>query len=54
MNRKESKTGKIAVFFSCGQLSDIISYQVFTFLIFTFYYSVIEINVVLITIGFII
>lgn len=54
MNRKESKIGKIAVFFSCGQLSDIISYQVFTFLIFTFYYSVIEINVVLITIGFII
>lgn len=54
MNRKESKIGKIAVFFSCGQLSDIISYQVFTFLVFTFYYSVIEINVVLITIGFII
>jgi len=54
MNRKESKTGKIAVFFSCGQLSDIISYQAFTFLIFTFYYSVIGINVGLITIGFII
>lgn len=54
MNRKESKIGKIAVFFSCGQLSDIISYQVFTFLVFTFYYSVIGINVVLITIGFII
>ncbi|MFX1255027.1 MAG: MFS transporter [Promethearchaeota archaeon] len=52
MGENEYKPGnKIA--FAIGALSDSISYQTFTFLIFTFYFAVIGINVNLITIGFI-
>ncbi|TFG08008.1 MAG: MFS transporter [Promethearchaeota archaeon] len=40
--------------YAIGQTSDITAYQTFTFLVFTFYFAVIGINVVLITIGFII
>jgi len=40
--------------YSIGQMPDITAYQTFTFLIFTFYYAVVGINVYLITIGFII
>ena len=54
MKDKENKTSKKAVFFSFGQLADLTAYQTFTFLVFTFYYAVVGINVVLISIGFII
>jgi GPH family glycoside/pentoside/hexuronide:cation symporter len=40
--------------YGIGQISDITAYQTFTFLVFTFYYAVIGINVLLITVGFII
>ncbi|GAH59686.1 unnamed protein product, partial [marine sediment metagenome] len=50
----EKKTGKIATMFSFGNLADITAYQSFTLLIFTFYYSVVGIQIELITIGFII
>jgi GPH family glycoside/pentoside/hexuronide:cation symporter len=45
---------KFAIFYSFGQLSDVIGYQMFVFLIFTFYYAVVGLNINLITIGFII
>ena len=54
MKEKESKTGRIAVIYSFGQIADATAYQTFTFLVFTFYYAVVGINIVLITIGFII
>ncbi len=50
----EKKTGKIAAMFSFGQIADITAYQSFTLLVFTFYYSVVGINMGLILIGFII
>lgn len=43
-----------AVGFGFGGFADIISYQFFTFLIFTFYYAVIGLDIILITIAFII
>ncbi|MHA1491583.1 MAG: hypothetical protein ACTSRI_18255 [Promethearchaeota archaeon] len=54
MKDRENKTSKKAVFFSFGQLADLTAYQTFTFLVFTFYYAVVGINIVLISIGFII
>ena len=54
-NRKDlSYSSKKATAYSFGQLPVIISYQGFTFLVFTFYFAVVGLNVVLITIGFII
>ncbi len=50
---KESATKK-AVTYSFAQISDVAAYQTFTFLIFTFYYAVIGLDVRLISIGFII
>jgi len=50
----EKKTGRIAAMFSFGNLADITAYQSFILLIFTFYYSVVGIQIELITIGFII
>ncbi|MBY9020229.1 MAG: MFS transporter [Candidatus Lokiarchaeota archaeon] len=50
----EKKTGKIAAIFSFGQIADITAYQSFTLLIFTFYYSVVGIQIDLIMTGFII
>ncbi len=38
--------------FSCASLADVVTYQSFTFLIFTFYFTIVRINVVLISIGF--
>ncbi len=40
--------------YGIGQFSDAIAIEMFVFLIFTFYYAVIGLNVILITIGFII
>jgi GPH family glycoside/pentoside/hexuronide:cation symporter len=45
---------KFAVFYSFGQLSDVIGYQMFVFLIFTFYYAVVGLNINLISLAFII
>ncbi|MHA1374548.1 MAG: MFS transporter [Promethearchaeota archaeon] len=45
---------KKAVSYSIGQLSDISSYQAFTFLTFTYYFAVVKIGIVPISIGFII
>jgi len=44
---------KRAVAYGIGQLSDIASYQAFTFLTFTFYFAVVGIDVLWISIGFI-
>ena len=45
---------KKAISYSIGQLSDIASYQAFTFLTFTYYFAVVGIDIVFISIGFII
>ncbi|MEE9377355.1 MAG: MFS transporter [Candidatus Lokiarchaeia archaeon] len=54
MSENESKTGKIAALFSFGNMADIVAYQSFILLIFTFYYSVVGISIGLITLGYII
>ena len=47
-------SNKKATAYSFGQISLVIAYQSFTFLIFTFYFTIVGLNVILITIGFII
>ena len=42
------------LFFALASMGDAISYQFFTFLIFTFYYAVLQIDVILIAVGFIV
>ena len=54
LSEKEKKTGRIAAIFSFGQIADIVAYQSFILLIFTFYYSVVGIQIELVTLGFII
>jgi GPH family glycoside/pentoside/hexuronide:cation symporter len=54
MSEKKKKTGRIAAIFSFGQIADITAYQSFILLIFTFYYSVVGIQIELVTLGFII
>ena len=51
---KESFSIKHALAYSAGLFSDVASYQMFTFLIFTFYYSIIGLPVDWMTWGFII
>jgi GPH family glycoside/pentoside/hexuronide:cation symporter len=48
----EEFSNKHALAFSCASLADVITYQSFTFLIFTFYFTIVRINVVLISLGF--
>jgi len=45
---------KKAASYSTGQIADQAAYQTFTFLVFTFYYTVIKLRIEFITIGFII
>ncbi|MFX1573489.1 MAG: MFS transporter [Promethearchaeota archaeon] len=45
---------KKAVLYSFGGFTDVVFFQFFTFLVFTFYYSVVQLNVVLITSAFVI
>ena len=45
---------KKAVMYSFGGLADVIILQSFTFLIFTFYYAVVGLNIIYITLAFII
>jgi len=52
--KKPKFSYKRGLSYSIGQMSDITSYQTFTFLIFTFYYAVVGVSVILIMIGFII
>jgi len=47
-------SAKHAVAYSFGQISLITAYQAFTFLIFTFYFTVVGLDVILISIGFLI
>ncbi|TFG08003.1 MAG: MFS transporter [Promethearchaeota archaeon] len=59
MSEKRQKTSddfslKTAMAFSSANVSDILSYQAFSFLIFTFYYTIVRINVLLISLGFMI
>lgn len=54
MSEKKKKTGRIAAIYSFGNIADITAYQSFILLIFTFYYSVVGIQIELVTIGFII
>jgi len=59
MNKERSEGSnkfsyKKASAYGIGQLSDIASYQAFTFLTFTFYYAVVKINIMWISLGFII
>lgn len=51
--QEQESIKKKAFFYSFGQISDLVSYQTFTFLTFTFYFTIVKINVVLISIGFI-
>jgi GPH family glycoside/pentoside/hexuronide:cation symporter len=53
-SQSEEYSKKDAAAYSFGQISLITAYQAFTFLIFTFYFAVVSINVILISIGFLI
>ena len=50
----ESYSFKKGASFATGQIADQAAYQSFTFLVFTFYFAVIQLSITLITIGFII
>ncbi|MCJ7648927.1 MAG: MFS transporter [Candidatus Lokiarchaeota archaeon] len=57
MKEKKSKQGYSfgkAFKYSFAQIADVIAYQSFTFLVFTFYFAVVKINITLISIAFII
>ncbi|NVM18410.1 MAG: MFS transporter [Candidatus Lokiarchaeota archaeon] len=53
-SQKSKFSYKRAVSYSIGQISDIASYQAFTFLTFTFYFAVVGLDIGWITLGFII
>ena len=53
LNFNDTYSHKKAFFYSFGSLADVIAYQMFTFLIFIFYYAVMRVNVILLTIGYI-
>jgi len=50
--KKESGTFKKGFFYSFAQISDVTAYQAFILLIFTFYFTVVQINIWLITLGY--
>ncbi|MFW9949676.1 MAG: MFS transporter [Candidatus Thorarchaeota archaeon] len=54
INLEEKYSSKKALFYSFAGLTDVINFQFFSFLIFTFYYAVVGLDVNLITIGYII
>ena len=54
IEKNEDYSFKKAASFATGQIADQGAYQTFTFLVFTFYYAVVQLNIMLITIGFII
>jgi GPH family glycoside/pentoside/hexuronide:cation symporter len=53
-NQESNYSTKKGLAYSFGQLPVIISYQGFTFLVFTFYFAVVGLNVLLISLGFLI
>ncbi len=53
-NSEDEYSTKKAVFYSFAGFTDVVLFQFFSFLIFTFYYAVIGLNVNFITIGFVI
>lgn len=53
-NDRNGYSNKKLAAYGVGQISDITAYQTFSFLVFTFYFAVVGINIILITIGFII
>ncbi|MFX1501545.1 MAG: MFS transporter [Promethearchaeota archaeon] len=52
--KSEGNSIKRAASYATGQIADQAAYQSFTFLVFTFYFAVVQLNITLITIGFII
>lgn len=50
--KTESVSLKHSLAFASGSFPDVYSYQAFTFLVFTFYFTIVGINVVFISIGF--
>ncbi|MFX1418409.1 MAG: MFS transporter [Promethearchaeota archaeon] len=52
--KNEDDTIRRAAKYSTGQIADQAAYQSFTFLVFTFYFAVVQLHIVLITVGFII
>ncbi|MHA2006461.1 MAG: MFS transporter [Promethearchaeota archaeon] len=53
-NDREGYSFKKAASFATGQITDQAAYQTFTFLVFTFYFAVVQVHITLITVGFII
>ncbi|MFX1462512.1 MAG: MFS transporter, partial [Promethearchaeota archaeon] len=51
--RREKFSYKRGISYGIGQLSDITAYQTFTFLVFTFYYAVVGIDIISIMVAFI-
>ncbi|MHA1914274.1 MAG: MFS transporter [Promethearchaeota archaeon] len=54
ITRNEGYSFKRAATYATGQIADQAAYQTFTFLVFTFYFAVVQLDITLITIGFII
>ena len=54
MSSESQYSKKKAAAFGCGQISSQGAYQAFTLLVFTFYFTIVGINILYITIGFII
>jgi GPH family glycoside/pentoside/hexuronide:cation symporter len=52
MSKKERSSGRKAIFYSCGQISDVTAYQSFILLIFTFYFAVVGISTWLMVLGY--
>jgi GPH family glycoside/pentoside/hexuronide:cation symporter len=52
MSKKERSSGRKALFYSFGQISDVLSYQSFILLIFTFYFAVVGIGTWLMVLGY--
>ncbi|MFX1305187.1 MAG: MFS transporter [Promethearchaeota archaeon] len=50
----EGYTLKRAASYATGQIADQAAYQSFTFLVFTFYFAIVQLHITLITVGFII
>jgi GPH family glycoside/pentoside/hexuronide:cation symporter len=52
MSKRERSSGRKALFYSFGQISDVLSYQSFILLIFTFYFAVVGIGTWLMVLGY--
>jgi len=52
--KNKNDTIKRAATYATGQIADQAAYQSFTFLVFTFYFAIVQLHIALITVGFII